>query len=234
MSAARRPAASITMPVGVSLLGHAAIIVGVIFMKSPPPLRMPPVYKVDLVAAPAGERAAGVVSDAPAPTEPATTTPPRPDTKAKAAPAKSSKAIPSKAAPRATPNVTAKSTPEAVKNPPKAGAGEVGGKGTDVVGVHTEGIVFPYPGYLQNIVRQIALNFQWKGNPALRAEAFFIIRRDGSIASFRFVSSSGNYAFDLEAKGAVEAAAKAFGLLPAGFTNDALPVIFSFDPSILR
>ena len=41
-------------------------------------------------------------------------------------------------------------------------------------------------------------------------------------------------AFDLEAQGAVEAAARAFGSLPAGFGDDVLPVVFSFDPGRLR
>ena len=66
----------------------------------------------------------------------------------------------------------------------------------------------------------------------------FIIRRDGSIVpnSLQFVSRSGNFAFDLEAQGAVEQAgnAKAFGPLPAGFADDVLPVVFSFDPRILH
>ena len=40
---------------------------------------------------------------------------------------------------------------------------------------------------------------------------------------------SGNYAFDLEARGAIESAgtAKAFGPLPGGFKADVLPVSFS-------
>ena len=39
---------------------------------------------------------------------------------------------------------------------------------------------------------------------------------------------------DLEAQGAVEAAASQFGALPEGFRDDALPVVFSFDPRIIR
>jgi hypothetical protein len=47
---------------------------------------------------------------------------------------------------------------------------------------------------------------------------------------------SGNYEFDQEAMGAIEAAARvnAFGPLPDGFADDVLPVIFSFDPRVLR
>jgi hypothetical protein len=34
--------------------------------------------------------------------------------------------------------------------------------------------------------------------------------------------------------GAVEAASHSFGPLPQGFTDDVLPVIFSFDPRLIR
>ncbi|MBW7935195.1 MAG: TonB C-terminal domain-containing protein, partial [Gemmatimonadaceae bacterium] len=68
------------------------------------------------------------------------------------------------------------------------------------------------------------------------AEVFFFIRRDGSMAGFRFLQKSGSYSFDLECQGAVEAAAasKAWGPLPAQFMDDVLPVIFRFDPKTLR
>ena len=85
------------------------------------------------------------------------------------------------------------------------------------------------------IVRQIALNFSPKGNVgALRAEVFFMIRRDGKMTGFKFLTRSGNLAFDIEAQGAVDAASRSFGVLPAGYTDDVLPVVFSFDPSKLK
>ena len=116
-----------------------------------------------------------------------------------------------------------------------AGGGPIGGKGTDVATVQTEGLDFPFPGYLNNIVRQIALRFNPSdANSGLRAEVRFVIRRDGSVIGIGFVTRSGNYAFDLEAHGAVEAAASQFGALPEGFRDDALPVVFSFDPRIIR
>jgi outer membrane biosynthesis protein TonB len=62
----------------------------------------------------------------------------------------------------------------------------------------------------------------------------FLIHRDGTISNLRFVKRSGVYAFDLEAQGAIEAGAHAFGPLPAGFSDDVLPVIFSFDPSLIH
>ena len=102
------------------------------------------------------------------------------------------------------------------------------------VGIKTDGIAFPFPGYLNNIVRQIYLNFSARGATNLNAEVFFMIRRDGTVANFRWLQRSGSQVFDLECQGAIEAAGKAFGPLPAGFTDDVLPVRFSFDPSKIR
>jgi hypothetical protein len=71
---------------------------------------------------------------------------------------------------------------------------------------------------------------------SLNAEVAFLIRRDGTIISFRFTKESRDFRFNLEVQGAVEAAAneKAFGPLPAPFKDDVLPVLFSFDPRLSR
>jgi protein TonB len=195
---------------------------------------LPPIYKVNIVAAPPGPRAIGVVQPEAAkkPAAPTVTPPAPPKTKEPAVPI--AKATPQKAAPRATP--VEKPATETPPTPaPKAGGGPIGGKGTDVATVQTEGIDFPFPGYLNNIVRQIALRFNpADANSARRAEVRFVIRRDGSVIGIGFVTRSGSYAFDLEAQGAVEAAASQFGPLPEGFHDDALPVVFSFDPRIIR
>jgi protein TonB len=118
---------------------------------------------------------------------------------------------------------------------PRAGGGPTGGRGTDVANIRTQGIEFPYPAYLNNIVRQIALRFA-PSNPSapLRAEVRFHIHRDGAVSDITVVTRSGVYAFDLDPQGADEAAARAFGPLPSGFPDDVLPVVFSFDPSLLR
>ena len=100
--------------------------------------------------------------------------------------------------------------------------------------IRTEGIDFPFPGYLENIVRQIALRFEPPRGTNLKAEVMFLIRRDGSITSVTFLQRSGSFTFDLEAQGAVEAAASKFGPLPSGFRDDVLPVVFSFDPRLIR
>jgi outer membrane biosynthesis protein TonB len=217
---------------------HASLVAAAVFARPAPRRALPPVYKVNLVAAPAGERAIGaVIPKAPEPTK----TPPAPPTRAAEtkptdmpAPEKP-KPTPRKPPPRATPTPAAKSAPKNAP-PTKAGGGPTGGAGTDVVNARTEGVEFPYPAYLNNIVRQIALRFKPRNPGALRAEVFFIVRRDGSVGEFRFLAKSGSYAFDLEAQGAVESAgsSKAFGPLPDGYVNDFLPVIFSFDPSLFR
>jgi protein TonB len=231
-----RPAPrSLAGPIGASALLHAAIIVPLVLLHSAASVAVPPMYKVELIAAPPGERAAGVVTTAPAPEVP-TKAPPKADAKAVVkvkTPEKPKKATP-KPVVQATPKMATKQ--EAVaKNAPKAGGGAVGASGADVATIKTEGIDFQYPGYLQNIVRQIALNFSPKGNVgALRAEVFFMIGRDGKVSGFKFLSRSGNLAFDIEAEGAVDAAWRAFGPLPAGYADDVLPIVFSFDPSKLK
>jgi protein TonB len=229
-------------PVIVSAALHAGIAVALVVTAPRPRAPSPPVYRVNLIAAPPGERAVGVVrppAETPTPTKAAT--PPRPVTSAPdVAPVPKPRAQP----PRRTP-AQATPTPEpakpATRPPPEtpaptAGGGPVGGTGADVATVRTEGIEFPHPGYLQNIVRQIALRFKPPRGSNRRAEVMFLIHRDGSVSNFNFRVGSGSYAFDVEARGAVESAAeaRAFGPLPRGFPDDVLPVIFSFDPRLIR
>jgi periplasmic protein TonB len=219
----------------VSLVASVALHVGIIAaflaLRPGPPPASPPIYRVNIVAAPPGAPAAGVVTpSAPAPAvdKPA---PPRPKSE-EVVP------IPTKTPPRrvprlATPNVS-DTRVKRDQPAPVAGGGERGGRGTDVANIRTEGIDFPFPGYLENIVRQIALRFRPPRGSPLKAEVQFLIRRDGTISGFRFVQRSGSFTFDLEAQGAVESAATAFGPLPAGFQDDVLPVMFSFDPRLIR
>ena len=227
----------LTGPAGASLALHATLVALIVLgFRKGPPQALPPIYRVNIIAAPAGPRAIGVVQPEVAETPPVsapTVAPPTP-VPPKASPIPTPKVTPSKVRPKATPvEKPAATVPRAPA--PKAGGGPVGGKGTDVATVQTEGIDFPFPGYLNNIVRQIALRFNpADANSGLRAEVRFVIRRDGSVIGIGFVTRSGNYAFDLEAQGAIEAAARQFGPLPEGFRDDALPVVFSFDPRFLR
>jgi outer membrane biosynthesis protein TonB len=228
---------------------HAAIAT-LLFntLKERKPVALPPMYRVEIVAAPAGERAIGEVKSEQAVAKAPVTPPATSQSSVKELPLPTAKPAPKTPA-RVTPSepkakpaakagaAEAKAVPQPKTEAPKAGGGPVGDKGTDVATVRSDGIEFPFPGYLNNIVRQIALNFKPR-NPAarLKAEVRFLIHRDGSVSDITFVRRSGNFSFDLEAEGAVEAAssAHAFGPLPTGFPDDALPVVFSFDPAFLK
>lgn len=221
----------IAAPLIASAILHVLLAVAVVVASGTGGnVSLPPMYKVELIAAPPGPPAIGAVTDAATPDAAKLATPPKsvPD----AVPIKKSAATSAKASTKATPAPTTKAGAAA----PRAAGGTVGGAGADVANIRTEGIDFPFPGYLQNIVRQVRLNFAPTDKSLRTAEVFFFIRRDGSMAGFRFLQRSGSYAFDLECEGAVEAAAatKAWGPLPAQFMDDVLPVIFRFDPKTLR
>jgi outer membrane biosynthesis protein TonB len=249
-------------PFTLSAILHAALLT-LLFnsLKQPKRVALPPMYRVNIVAAPPGERAIGEVQP-PAAKPAAPVTPPsaaqsspkavpvpQPNVKAPSAAVRPKTDVKSVARSKANPATPTDAkatgakagTSEAAAPPkteaPKAGGGPTGGKGTDVATVRSDGIEFPFPGYLNNIVRQIALNFKPRNADArLKAEVRFLIHRDGSVSDLTFVRRSGVFSFDLEAQGAVEAAssARGFGPLPGGFPDDVLPVVFSFDPTFLK
>ncbi len=223
------------IPLGWSAILHASfILLAVLISRGASHTPLPPVYRVNIIAAPAGARAIGTVGADPSATKVPAVTTPVPDPVVRKAPIDRPAAKPPKAA--STPIETPKAAVQRTEGP-RAGGGPVGDKGSDVATVRTEGIDFPFPGYLNNIVRQIALNFNPRDKSAdLRSEVLFIIRRDGSVANVRILKKSGSYAFDLEAQGAIEAASasRGFGPLPEGFRDDALTVYFSFDPKVIR
>lgn len=236
-----RERARLAPTLGVSLLMHLAVAVPLILARPDAEAARPPIYRVDLVAAPPGPRQEGIVTPQPQPQpERPAATPPRAERRPQEMPAPPTakppprtRAQPAPATPTAAPTTT-KPAETAPAQP--AGGGATGDRGTDVATVRTEGIEFPYPAYLQNIVRQIAKRFDPPRRGALSAEVTFLLRRDGSVADIRISSRSGNFEFDQDAMGAVESAARAgaFGPLPDGFPDDVLPVIFSFDPRVLR
>jgi TonB family protein len=223
-----------------SVLFHGGVVAAMILLAAPQTSApSAPLYRVQLIAAPAGDRAAGVVEPTPAPPVvapapvPASKTPPKikPPTIAKTKPVPVAKA--------ATPVPPKKSeTPSKAETPPPtAGGGSTGGNGTDVANLDTHGIEFPYPAYLQNISREVIRAFISQATRlTLVADVRFMIKRDGTVdpASIHLEKSSGNYSFDQKALGAVESAANAnrFGPLPPGFREDILPVTFRFTPSI--
>ena len=234
---AARPEPTLRSSLVLSALLHLLIVAAVLFGGARAAVPAPPTYRVTLIAAPPGPRQVGVVREAPP--EPAPTpTPPAPAPRARATPEpERMKAPPTKARPTRTPKTATPNAAAAAERPapaPRAGGGPVGGRGADVANVRTEGTEFPFPVYLQNVVRQIALQFRPSPNSALRAEVSFLIRRDGSVSGLRLSTRSGSFSFDQDAMGAVEAASRSFGPLPQGFTDDVLPVIFSFDPRLIR
>jgi periplasmic protein TonB len=184
----------------------------------------PPIYEVHLLAAPAPEeeeRRAPLTVSRPAEEKAVPlikrAKPPE-NTVARATPPPPPDAERREAAPRTTPPVTPL-------------PGERPSTGSDAATVSTEGVEFPYPEYLQNIVTQILARWQrpFESSP-LDAEVSFFVHRDGSITDLQFVKRSGNFAFDLEAQGAVEEAGRfrAFGPLPDGWSADVLFVRFYF------
>ncbi len=229
-----------------SVSAHVLVLIAAVMLTriavAPP---QPPAYNVELVAAPAGPRALGAVSRGPTTPTPPDAVQPAPDPAAptpdgpatRLAPKRPASAKPA-AKPTSKPKAAAPKSGGDVAVPGKtpAGGGTTGGRGRDVASVKVQGTAFPYPGYLENITRQIALNFRPRAGVALKAEVSFLIHRDGSVSELRLSSKSGQYAFDLECIGAVEAVGqrRSFGALPAGFKDDVLPVVFSFDPSVLR
>lgn len=237
MSVARAEGRSLALPLTVSTIGHIAVAALLIFVRPSPPRALPPMYRVNIVAAPPGKRAEGIVVPPaitpPPPPPKAEPTPPRAQTLPKAMPMPTQ--VPTKVVPPATPTPTPTATPPKATTRP-AGGGPTGDRGTDVATVRTEGVDFPFPGYLENIVRQIAKNFGEHPNTNVRAEVQFLIRRDGSVSAISFITRSGDYSFDLDAQGAVESAGnnRSFGPLPNGFSDDVLPVIFSFDPTVVH
>ncbi len=233
-AAATHAGLSFKAPIAVSLVLHVAAAAAFIVARPSTRAPMAPVYRVTLVAAPPGPRQIGVVQ--PAPAVPA---PPAPVPLARAAPQVDKMKTPVKTPPTrvppkaATPDAASKATPASAAAP-TAGGGPTGGRGADVANVKTDGIEFPYPVYLQNVVRQIALQFKPSARGALQAEVAFLIRRDGTVAGLRLTKRSSVYSFDQDALAAVELASRAFGALPQGFADDVLPVIFSFDPRLIR
>ena len=206
-----------------TLLLHVVAGSGVFLAPRPTMVDFPLVYQVDLVAAPRL----------------------RPERRPEAVRRPAESAVPiSRRSPRRTsvadetpPPVAARQREFPVQTTTDVVARDEPSTGRDVATVRTSGVSFPYPAYLNNIVVQVYR--RWRrptANAALRAEILFFIRADGSVTNLQFTARSGNFAFDLEAQGAVEAAANsgAFGPLPGGYPADVLPVSFFFDPASLR
>ena len=243
MSLSRSATGPTTLGRGIAFSAtvHVALVAAALWWGSRADAPRPPVYRVELVGAPPGPRQAGVVTPA---AQPAAQAPDIagaervPEEKSVPTPSKAKKVLPS---PKATPSTSRTKTagskaasPTATKTTtaPKAGAGAQGGKGADVANLSIRGIEFPYEGYLQNIVRQLTLNWTPRRvSAALLSEVKFTIRRDGSVVAIEVVKGSGDRIYDLDAMGAIEAvgSTRGFGPLPQGWSDDVLIVYFTFD-----
>jgi len=213
-------------PVGLAVLGSFMIhvlVIGLLVSSTTGAKRLPPTYRVRLIAAPAADlesRKAPEAFERPAEEKPA------PLSAAKAPRSTVSKATPPPTRDQTTREAAPRTTPTTQPLP-----GEKPSTGNDPLTVSTEGVAFPFPEYTNNIVVEIARRWQRPyGASALQAEIGFLIHRDGSISDITFIHRSGNFAFDLEAQGAIEEAGrfKAFGPLPPGWTSDVLFIRFYF------
>lgn len=232
----------------VSLTLHVLAIVGFVIWKGLAPPTRPPQYRVELVGAPGLKKQMGIVAEqqptteAPKPAEApkAAERPPEPVktppiVKAKPKPPepKAQKATANQIKPK-TPSAADAAKPATKAAPPVAGSGQTKGRGTDVTNMVVEGIQFPFPGYLNNIAQRIMLAFDWTKGGAYVTEVRFVIQRDGSVNANDIVvlTSSGSRDFDREARGAIESVGnkRAFGALPKEFSDDVLPVYFTFRP----
>lgn len=211
-----------------SLVLHTVVGSVLLFGPRPDPISTMPVYSVELVAAPRpAERPAPRTVERPAQPRP---TPPSEPPRRRTSQAE--EAPPPPPEPEVEREPAPRTTPEEPVEPEDEPS-----TGTDVTTIKTEGVRFPYPEYLRNIVAQVYR--RWRrpsANTPLRAEVMFFVHRDGSVSNIQFVNRSGNFSFDLEAQGAIEAAgnAQAFGPLPEGYPSDILPVSFFFDPGTFR
>jgi protein TonB len=227
-------APNIPLGIGGSLLVHVLGIAVLLYAVHERAVIDAPVYAVDLVAAPLPSPDTKVKAEAPAPPipDPADAVPEKtPDPKAAPLPtAKVPKPVAPKAAPRTPPQPPRENVPtQATPQPPIAGAQP--STGVDATTIKTPGLDFPFPEYLRNIMNQVYRRWGTP-NSALRAEVSFSIARDGTVKAIGFAKRSGNFAFDLDAQGAIEAAgnARAFGPLPDGWTQETLNVVFVFEP----
>lgn len=205
--------------VGGSVLLHAVVLALLVHAARSAAATPPPTtYRVQLVAASA-PNAPEREKPEPAKVAPKEKRPPPPQPTTKRKPRVKA------------PTQTTKKPPEMAPSKEPARSPK---KGEEAVNVQEDGATFAFPAYLQNIIRQVYR--YWRpptGGRALRAEISFVIHRDGAVSDIEWVRKSGDLTFDLEARGAVEAAgrARAFGTLPKRYPRDRLRVSFFFDPT---
>ena len=208
------PAAAVSSVLLHAVLGAVVIWAGTRWTL-PAPVE---VYRVDLVAAP---RPPAPQAPAAQQETPKARPPEEPTEKAKLK--KAPEAAPVKA--EATPKEAEPKPAETKKTLEEPNATET---------IRLEGAPFPYPEYLENMVIQVKRRWRPPTGPQrLTAEIAFVIHKSGDVTCCEWVRRSGAFTFDLEARGAIETAARqrAFGALPDGYPSDQLRVVFLFDPA---
>jgi hypothetical protein len=206
---------------------------------------------IHLIAAPAGPRNIGVVApappkEAPAPSReasaPARVENARNTVKTSKAPVKT-KIDPVKAtatndaakARMASAKADSAASRKAVPIPERAGGGDRGSTGTDVVSKIFKGLEFSDPLYLTGITNKIMANFKPAENLALVAEFTFEITRSGCVQNLKQFKGAISSTFNLEARTAIELASRdcQFGRLPDSWKDDLLRIHFVFDPKTM-
>jgi outer membrane biosynthesis protein TonB len=211
-------------PVLASVVFHVGVLVPMfVFTRAPEPVlfdtirinlvSMPTPVEATQPAPPPPEPEPEPVVEEPAP-EPVAE-PPRPEPQ------------PRRPEPQRTEPPPPRPTPPPQRTPPAEPT-----PGAEGVNIQTEGIQFPFPEYLNNVVIQLHRYFRWTepGNP--RGTIYFEILPDGSVRNIRMVRPSGNLRFDFALQGAVETAGNrgAFGPLPDAFAGASLPVQLEVEP----
>lgn len=205
---------------------HLMLLLGLFVVAQRANEPQPLVYAVDLVAAPAPGPAPRRAAEAALPTREEEEAPPVTPPKQTPPPVERPKPDPETPV-REDPQLRTRS--ETTPLP-----GETPSTGNDQLTFRQDGLRFPYPEYLNNIVTQIRKRWAAPAarNARLRVEVAFTIQRDGTVTDIGYVTRSRNLLFDSEALGAIERAARdgAFGPLPAGWNGESLPIAFNFTP----
>lgn len=201
--------------VAASLLLHAVIATGMWVLASgrPDRSRLPPVYQVSLVSA--AEVAPKRSRPEPQPPEPVQEEEPEPE--------------PEEVVPEPDEESVDRARPREDRPTPRAGPERADARGVDSP-VTLEGKPFPFPWYLDQLVRKVERNWRPTSN-TLSATIHFRIDANGRIAEVEVHEKSGNFMFDQAARRAVEAASP-LPPLPDAYEGDWLGVYFVFDTEV--
>lgn len=221
----------------LSALLHALCLVGLIISgglasRSP---RLPPVYQVNLIAAPRAETLRQP-RERPRREEPEETLP-ETETAAEPEPeileeeeelVPEEPVEPPEPEPEPAEAEPGPETPPADEPAPENPTPDAGGNEADI-DLTIEGEPFPFPGYLDRMVNKIGRN--WKRTPnrqPVRALVYFRVERSGRVSGIEVNETSGDFLFDQAAMRAV-ADASPLPPLPEGYTSDYLGVYFDFN-----